>query len=94
MSYQTTQVFRTQSYTTRDINNNNAEWYFKIISLREEMTQIEDEIVLCNDENNIQLLREKIREILLEIEILEEDDEEDDEDHDEQPEDEQPEEEI
>jgi hypothetical protein len=63
-------------------NNNNSEWYFKIISLREEMANIEDEIVLCNDENNIQLLREKIREILLEIEILEEDDE----DHDEQPE--------
>ena len=90
MSYQTTQVFRTQSYTTRDINNNNAEWYFKIISLREEMTKIEDEIMLCNEENNIQLLREKIRKILLEIEILEDDDEEDDE----QPEDEQPEEEI
>jgi hypothetical protein len=84
MSYQTT-----QSYTTSDINNN-AEWYFKIISLREEMTQIEDEISLCNDENNIHLLREKIREILLEIEILEEDDE----DQDEQPQDEQPEEEI
>jgi len=84
MSYQTT-----QSYTTSDINNNNAEWYFKIISLREEMANIEDEIVLCNDENNIQLLREKIREILLEIEILEDDDEDD-----EQPEDEQPEEEI
>ena len=82
MSYQTT-----QSYTTSDINNNNAEWYFKIISLREEMANIEDEIVLCNDENNIQLLREKIREILLEIEILEDDD-------DEQPEDEKPEEEI
>jgi hypothetical protein len=79
MSYQTT-----QSYTTSDINNNNAEWYFKIISLREEMTQIEDEISLCNDENNIHLLREKIRELLLEIEILEED---------EQPEDEQPEDE-
>jgi hypothetical protein len=88
MAYQTTQVFRTQSYTTRDINNNNSEWYFKIISLREELTQIEDEIALCNDENNMQLLREKIREILLEIEILEE------EDDDEQPEDEQPEEEI
>jgi hypothetical protein len=88
MSYQTT-----QSYTTSDINNNNAEWYFKIISLREEMANIEDEIVLCNDENNIQLLREKIREILLEIEILEEDDEDHDED-DEQPEDEKPEEEI
>jgi hypothetical protein len=87
MSYQTTQVFRTQSYTIRDINNNNAEWYFKIISLREEMTQIEDEISLCNEENNIHLLREKIRELLLEIEILEDDD-------DEQPEDEQPEEEI
>jgi hypothetical protein len=85
MSYQTT-----QSYTTSDINNNNAEWYFKIISLREEMANIEDEIVLCNDENNIQLLREKIREILLEIEILEDDDDEDDE----QPEDEKPEEEI
>jgi hypothetical protein len=83
MSYQTT-----QSYTTSDINNN-AEWYFKIISLREEMANIEDEIVLCNDENNIQLLREKIREILLEIEILEDDDEDD-----EQPEDEKPEEEI
>jgi hypothetical protein len=53
------------------------------------MANIEDEIVLCNDENNIQLLREKIREILLEIEILEDDDEDD-----EQPEDEQPEEEI
>jgi hypothetical protein len=90
MSYQTT-----QSYTTSDINNNNAEWYFKIISLREEMANIEDEIVLCNDENNIQLLREKIREILLEIEILEEDDEDQDEQpQDEQPEDEQPEEEI
>ena len=87
MSYQTTQVFRTQSYTTRDINNNNAEWYFKIISLREEMTQIEDEISLCNEENNIHLLREKIRELLLEIEILEDCDDEDDE---EQPEDEQP----
>jgi hypothetical protein len=84
MSYQTT-----QSYTTSDINNNNAEWYFKIISLREEMANIEDEISLCNDENNIQLLREKIREILLEIEILEDDDEDD-----EQPEDEKPEEEI
>ena len=48
------------------------------------MTQIEDEIVLCNDENNIQLLREKIREILLEIEILEDCYDE------EQPEDEQP----
>jgi|APCry1669190731_1035312.scaffolds.fasta_scaffold118481_2 hypothetical protein len=83
MSYQTT-----QSYTTSDINNNNAEWYFKIISLREEMANIEDEIVLCNDENNIQLLREKIREILLEIEILEDDED------DEQPEDEKPEEEI
>ena len=83
MSYQTT-----QSYTTSYINNNNAEWYFKIISLREEMANIEDEIVLCNDENNIQLLREKIREILLEIEILEDDDD------DEQPEDEKPEEEI
>jgi hypothetical protein len=82
MSYQTT-----QSYTTSYINNNNAEWYFKIISLREEMANIEDEIVLCNDENNTQLLREKIREILLEIENLEEDDEE-------QPQDEQPEEEI
>ena len=67
---------------TRD--NNNSEWYFKIISLREEMAQIEDEIALCNDENNIQLLREKIREILLEIEILEDCDDE------EQPEDEQP----
>ena len=83
MSYQTT-------YTTRDINNNNTEWYFKIISLREEMTQIEDEISLCNDENNIHLLREKIRELLLEIEILEEDDEQPE---DEQPEDEQPEDE-
>ena len=82
MSYQTT-----QSYTASYINNNNAEWYFKIISLREEMANIEDEIVLFNDENNIQLLREKIREILLEIEILEDDD-------DEQPEDEKPEEEI
>ena len=70
---------------TRD--NNNSEWYFKIISLREEMAQIEDEIALCKDENNIQLLREKIREILLEIEILEDCDDEDDE---EQPEDEQP----
>jgi len=87
MSYQTTQVFRTQSYTTRDINNSNAEWYFKIISLREELTHIEDEIVVCNDENTIQLLREKIGGILLEIENLEEDDEE-------QPQDEQPEEEI
>ena len=67
---------------TRD--NNNSEWYFKIISLREEMAQIEDEIALCNDENNIQLLREKIREILLEIEILEDCYDE------EQPEDEQP----
>ena len=83
MSYQTT-----QSYPTRDINNNNAEWYFKIISLREEMANIEDEIVLCNDENNIQLLREKIREILLEIEILEEEDEDNYEQPDEQPEEE------
>jgi len=83
MSYNPTH----RSYTASD--NNNEEWYFKIISLREEMTQIEDEISLCNDENNIHLLREKIREILLEIEILEEDDE----DHDEQPEDEQPEDE-
>ena len=73
-----------QPYMTRD--NNNSEWYFKIISLREEMSQIEDEIVLCNDENNIQLLREKIREILLEIEIFEDCDEDDEE----QPEDEQP----
>ena len=88
MPYYPTQVFRTQSYTTRD--NNNSEWYFKIISLRAEMTQIEDEIALCNDENNIQLLRQKIREILLEIEILEDcDDEDDDEQPEEQPEDEQ-----
>ena len=78
MSYQTTY--------TRDINNNNSEWYFKIISLREELTQIEDEIALCNEENTIQLLREKIREILLEIEILEE--------YEVQSEDEQPEDEI
>jgi hypothetical protein len=84
MSYNPTH----RSYTASD--NNNAEWYFKIISLREEMANIEDEIVLCNDENNIQLLREKIREILLEIEILEDDDDDDDE----QPEDEKPEEEI
>jgi len=84
MSYNPTH----RPYTTSD--NNNPEWYFKIISLREEMTHIEDEISLCNDENNIHLLREKIREILLEIEILEEDDE----DQDEQPQDEQPEEEI
>jgi hypothetical protein len=83
MSYNPTH----RPYTASD--NNNAEWYFKIISLREEMANIEDEIVLCNDENNIQLLREKIREILLEIEILEDDDEDD-----EQPEDEKPEEEI
>ena len=69
MSYHPTH----RPYTTRDINN--PEWYFKIISLREEMTKIEDEIALCNEENNIQLLREKIREILLEIEILEEEDE-------------------
>ena len=62
---------------TRD--NNNSEWYFKIISLREEMKQIEDEIALCNDENNIQLLKEKIRKILLKIEIFEEDDEDDEE---------------
>ena len=53
MSYHPTH----QPYITRD--NNNSEWYFKIISLREEMAQIEDEIALCNDENNIQLLREK-----------------------------------
>ena len=53
MSYHPTH----QPYMTRD--NNNSEWYFKIISLREEMAQIEDEIALCNDENNIQLLREK-----------------------------------
>ena len=79
MSYQTT-------YTTRDINNNNSEWYFKIISLREELTQIEDKIALCNEENTIQLLREKIREILLEIENLEE--------YEDQSEDEQPEDEI
>lgn len=79
MSYHPTH----QPYTTRD--NNNSEWYFKIISLRDEITQIEDEISLCNDENNIQLLRKKIRKILLEIEILEEDDEE------EQSEEEQPE---
>ena len=86
MSYHPTH----QPYMTRD--NNNSEWYFKIISLREEMSQIEDEIALCNDENNIQLLREKIREILLEIEILEDCDDEDDEEQpeDEQPEDEQP----
>ena len=58
---------------------NNPEWYFKIISLREEMKQIEDEIALCNDENNIQLLNEKIRKILLKIEIFEEDDEDDEE---------------
>ena len=45
-----------------------------------------DNIDVVADENNIQLLREKIREILLEIEILEDDDE--------QPEDEKPEEEI
>ncbi len=82
MSYNPTH----RPYTAID-NNNNQEWYFKIISLREEMENIEDEIALCNDENNIQLLREKIREILLEIEILEDDD-------DEQPEDEKPEEEI
>ena len=56
MSYQTT-----QSYIMRDINNNIVEWYFKIISLREELTQIEDEIALCNEENNIQLLRENWR---------------------------------
>ena len=62
--------------TLREISDiNNPEWYFKIISLRDEMTQIEDEIALCNDENNIQLLREKIRKILLEIEILEDDEE-------------------
>jgi len=84
MSYNPTH----RPYTASD--NNSPEWYFKIISLREEMTQIEDEISLCNDENNIHLLREKIREILLEIEILEEDDE----DHDEQPEEEQPENDI
>ena len=83
MSYNPTH----RSYTASD--NNNAEWYFKIISLREEMANIEDEIVLCNDENNIQLLREKIREILLEIEILEEDDEDRDEQPEEQHEDEQ-----
>jgi len=91
MSYNPTH----RSYTTSD--NNNPEWYFKIISLREEMTQIEDEISLCNDENNIQLLREKIRELLLEIEILEEDDEEQPEEEqpeEEQPEDEQPENDI
>ena len=90
MSYHPTH----QPYMTRD--NNNSEWYFKIISLREEMSQIEDEIALCNDENNIQLLREKIREILLEIEILEDCDDEDDEEQpeDEQPEDEQPENDI
>jgi hypothetical protein len=80
MSYHPTH----RSYTASD--NNNPEWYFKIISLREEIANIEDEIVLCNDENNIQLLREKIREILLEIEILEDDD--DDEDDEQQPEEE------
>ena len=53
MSYNPTH----RPYTASD--NNNPEWYFKIISLREEMTQIEDEISLCNDENNIHLLREK-----------------------------------
>ena len=96
MSYHPTH----QPYITRD--NNNSEWYFKIISLRAEMKQIEDEISLCNDENNIQLLKEKIRKILLKIEILElpssdsEDDEEqpeDDEYDEEQPE-EQPENDI
>ena len=86
MSYHPTH----RPYTTRD--NNNSEWYFKIISLRDEMTQIEDEIALCNDENNIQLLREKISEILLEIEMLEDGDEDDEEQpENEQPENEQPE---
>jgi hypothetical protein len=37
MSYNPTH----RSYTASD--NNNAEWYFKIISLREEMANIEDE---------------------------------------------------
>jgi hypothetical protein len=78
MSYQTTQVFRTHSYDIRD--NNNPEWYFKIISLREEIAKIEDEIAVCNEENSIQLLREKIGEILLEIENLEEGDDDDGED--------------
>ena len=81
MSYNPTH----RPYTASD--NNNPEWYFKIISLREEMTQIEDEISLCNDQNNIHLLREKIRELLLEIEILEDCDD-DDEDDEEQPEEE------
>jgi hypothetical protein len=88
MSYNPTQ----RPYTASD--NNNQEWYFKIISLREEMKQIEDEISLCNDENSIHLLREKIRELLLEIEILEEDEDEDEQPEDEQPEDEQPENDI
>ena len=71
-------------YTASDINH--PQWYLKIISLRAEMKQIEDEISLCNDENNIQLLKEKIRKILLKIEILELPSE-DDEDDEEQPED-------
>jgi len=82
MSYNPTH----RPYTASD--NNNPEWYFKIISLREEIANIEDEISLCNDENNIHLLREKIREILLEIEILEEEDEDNYEQPDEQPEEE------
>jgi hypothetical protein len=72
MTYQTTQVFRTQCYITRELIN--SEWYSKIISLRKEIIKIEEQITLSNEENNIELLREKIRKILLEIENLQEQD--------------------
>ena len=49
----------------------NGDWYLKIISLREEIAKIEYEITICNNKDRIQLLKNKISEILEEIEILE-----------------------
>jgi len=47
------------------------DWYLKIISLRKEISKIEHEITICNNKDSISLLKNKICEILEEIEILE-----------------------
>ena len=60
----------------------NGDWYLKIISLREEISKIEHEITICNNKDSIQLLKNKISQILEEIEILEDNSEDEDEDND------------
>ena len=60
----------------------NGDWYLKIISLRDEIAKIEHEITICNNKDHLQLLKNKISEILLEIEILEDNSEEDEDDND------------